>query len=88
MLPPIRPSPIIPNVRFIAFDSITARRRRSMVARWRDAHKGVPDTHDAVVLRPGCGGAGTGHLTGSCYNNRSMHHELDHLRCPQPGAGA
>ena len=42
MLPPIRPSPIIPSVRFIAFDSIAARRRRSMVARCRDAHKGAP----------------------------------------------
>ncbi len=40
----------------------------------------------AEVIVAGCsarrGGARTG-PDGSCYNNRSMHHELDNLGCPQ-----
>ena len=54
-----------------------------MVARWRDAHKGALDAGFATLR----GGVRTG-TDGSCYNNRSMHHELDNLSSPPPGASA
>ena len=78
-----RPSPIIPSVRFIAFRPIAAHRGRSMVARCRVVHKGAL----GAGLCAWRGGARTG-TDGSCYNNRCMHHELDNLRRPRPGAGA
>ena len=86
MLPPIRPSPIIPSVRFIAFRSIAARRGRSMVARCRDAHKGARGAH--AVSGHALLQALPHYLADSCYNNRRMHHELANLHRPPPGAGA
>jgi hypothetical protein len=50
---------------------------------WREAHKGAL----SAVFPAWRGGARTG-TDGSCYNNRSMHYELDNLRCPLPGVGA
>ena len=54
-----------------------------MVARCRDAHKGALGAGFSAWR----GDARTG-TDGSCYNNRSMHHELDNLSCPHRGAGA